>query len=407
MFSQISSSKIQLSDGTASTSKPQPHLLTHMPSDTPPSGTKTNSHFVSAGMKNGLTISAPTWIIDAGASCHVCSDLKMFLHTNSINNTFVTLPDGTRILVTLSGTIKLSSRLTLIDVLYIPHFKFNLLSISALTWNTQMTVLFSSNACYIFPDNPFIKLQECTHDYMIGKGNLHNNLYVLTAPAASETLLSTSHTESFDFYEALSQQHTHTHDLFNVTSEVWHQRLGHPSRQKIQVLSKLLKPLSVKHDHSDLCKICPLAKQKRISYPSNPHLSKEPFDLIHIDVWGPFQTPTHDGYKYFFTLVDDCTRVTWIYLSKNKSSISHVFPEFLQYVKTQYSSSIKAIRSDNAPELAFSSLLKSHGIVHFFSCPYTPQQNSVVGRKHQHILNVARALLFQYNVHLLYWGECI
>ena len=118
-FSQISGSKIHLSVGTASTSKPQPHLLTHMSSDTPPSGTTTNSHFVSAGMKNGLTILAPTWIIDTGASCHVCSDLKMFLHTNSISNTFVTLPDGSRISVTLSGTIKLSSRV--LDVLYIPR----------------------------------------------------------------------------------------------------------------------------------------------------------------------------------------------------------------------------------------------------------------------------------------------
>lgn len=87
---------------------------------------------------------------------------------------------------------------------------------------------------------------------------------------------------------------------------------------------------------------------------------------------------------------------------KDKGSVSHVFPEFLQYAKTQYSASIKAIRSDNAPELAFTSLLQTHGTVHFFSSPYTPQQNSVVERKHQHILNVARALLFQSNVPLHY-----
>uniref|UniRef100_A0A0D3BAU7 Uncharacterized protein n=1 Tax=Brassica oleracea var. oleracea TaxID=109376 RepID=A0A0D3BAU7_BRAOL len=77
-FSQISGSKIHLSVGTASTSKPQPHLLTHMSSDTPPSGTTTNSHFVSAGMKNGLTILAPTWIIDTGASCHVIAPKEEF-----------------------------------------------------------------------------------------------------------------------------------------------------------------------------------------------------------------------------------------------------------------------------------------------------------------------------------------
>lgn len=99
--------------------------------------------------------------------------------------------------------------------------------------------------------------------------------------------------------------------------------------------------------------------------------------------------------------------MTWIYLLKDKSSVASVFPEFLQYVKVQYKTSVKAIRSDNAPELAFHSLLRTHGIVHFFSCPYTPQQNSVVERKHQHILNVARALLFQSKVPLQYWGECI
>ena len=107
------------------------------------------------------------------------------------------------------------------------------------------------------------------------------------------------------------------------------------------------------------------------------------------------------------TIVDDCTRATWVYLLENKSSVSSIFPDFIQLVETQYQKQIKAIRSDNAPELSFTSLLKTKGIIHYFSCAYTPQQNSVVERKHQHILNVARSLLFQSNIPLSYWGDCI
>lgn len=77
------------------------------------------------------------------------------------------------------------------------------------------------------------------------------------------------------------------------------------------------------------------------------------------------------------------------------------FSQFLNEVKTQHSTMIKTFRSDNAMEYmssSFKSLMKANSIIHEISCSQTLQQNGVSKKKHCHLLEVIRSLMFKMNV---------
>lgn len=47
------------------------------------------------------------------------------------------------------------------------------------------------------------------------------------------------------------------------------------------------------------------------------------------------------------------------------------------------------------------------GIIHETSCVGIPQQNGIVERKHQHILGITRAILYQAHLPDIVWAHAI
>jgi len=68
-----------------------------------------------------------------------------------------------------------------------------------------------------------------------------------------------------------------------------------------------------------------MTKSNRVTFPINNNIVNAHFSIIHSDVWGPAPLSTHNGMQWFVTFVDDCTRMTWLFLLKRKSDVCKVF----------------------------------------------------------------------------------
>ena len=106
-------------------------------------------------------------------------------------------------------------------------------------------------------------------------------------------------------------------------------------------------------------------------------------------------------FRYFVTFVDDYSRTTWLYLMKNRFELFSHFRAFCAEIHTQFHVSIQHLRSDNTNEYVleqFQFFMLQNDILHQTSCVDTPAQNGVAERKNRHLLEIARALLFQMHV---------
>ena len=86
---------------------------------------------------------------------------------------------------------------------------------------------------------------------------------------------------------------------------------------------------------------------------------------------------------------------------KTRAKLFFILQKFNAQVRTQFNTSIRILRSDNAKEYLFgpfSSFLSSHEILHQTTSVDTPQQNRVVERKNCHLVETVRTLLLYHKV---------
>ena len=192
----------------------------------------------------------------------------------------------------------------------------------------------------------------------------------------------------------------------NVTTlhddaDIWHLRMGHLSAGRLEIMKRQYRFISSKNDF--VCNICHLEKQRKLPFVNSKSRAECQFDLIHVDIWGPCPSVSMNGNRYFLTIIDDYTRYTWGILLKNKSEARNCLINFIELVMTQFEKVVKCIKSDNVVEFKMDNFYASRGIIHQTTYVETLEQNAIVERKHQHILNVARSLLFQANLCEQFW----
>lgn len=185
------------------------------------------------------------------------SSSSILTHITSTCSRTVKLPNGVDVEITHIDRVQLTLDIVLNNVLCVPSFQFNLISVGKLIHDANCLVTLLSNSCLI---------QDQSSKKMIGAGKLHGDLFLFQSP-------SVIHLKCL---QVLS------------SSNLWHQRLGHPSHKRLKLISNYVSDLKFSVQN-EVCEVCPLAKQTRLPFPLSNKNSFQPlFETIHCGIWGKY-----------------------------------------------------------------------------------------------------------------------
>ena len=341
------------------------------------------SHALSATSKG-------SWIVDSGATCHMCNDKELFRELNSLETSQeVSLGDGHVLEATAEGTISLqmllpdgnTKKCSLHNVLYVPKLSHSLLSVSKVS-EAGKTTKFNSSGCEILNEN----------NEVIAFATRAGNLFYLEFCRSSQRL---------NVAEKAGQE------------RLWHRRYGHLNEHSLRKLAKerLVERFNYNTKNSiGFCETCVGGKHHRSRFETSKSHATEPLELVHSDVCGKMNEKSIGGAEYFLTFTDDKTRYTWVYPLKTKDQVFDRFQEWKALVEKSSGKRVKTLRSDNGGEYTsnkFKAYLKSEGIRHECTIPKTPEQNGVAERLNRTLVESSRSMLLDSGLPQKFWAEAI
>ncbi|GJR34286.1 zinc finger, CCHC-type containing protein [Tanacetum coccineum] len=299
-----------------------------------------------------------SWIYDTGYGTHICITTQGLRGSKKLKPGALSLyvGDGHRTAIEAIGTYHLELPSGLVIVLnnchYGPSFTRGVISVSRLF------------------DDGFINCFDENNVILVSKNNL---VYFMAFPRDGifEIDMSCS-----NIYDSSMYVISNNRSKINLDSSLlWHCRLGHISKKRIEKLQHdgLLNSIDI--ESLGKCVSCLSGKMARKPYSHQVERAKDLLGLIHTDVCGSFKIVSRQGASYFVTFTDDFSRYGYVYLLKHKHKVFETFKVFQKEVENQLGKTIKSLRSDRGGEYMsqeFLDHLKEHGIIAHRTPPYTP-----------------------------------
>nr|GEV78797.1 hypothetical protein [Tanacetum cinerariifolium] len=106
----------------------------------------------------------------------------------------------------------------------------------------------------------------------------------------------------------------------------------------------------------------------------------------------------------------DLSRYGYVYLLKHKHEVFETFKVFQKEVENQLGKTIKSLCSDHGGKYMsqdFLDHLKDHGIIAHRTLPYTPQHNGVSERRNRTLLDMVRSMMSQTTLPKSFWDYAL
>ena len=156
---------------------------------------------------------------------------------------------------------------------------------------------------------------------------------------------------------------------------LWHRRLGHMSKSRMQDLSCFGYILGLDFSNFSMCEHYLCGKQAMNSHSSISKKRSELLQLVHSHVCGPMPTVSMGGASYFVTFIDDFSQKVWAYPLKRKDEVLSIFKHFFTLVEIETGKKFKCLCLDNGREYvskSFQDFCDTKGIKRDLTTPYIP-----------------------------------